>query len=80
MYSTKKVAEQYGISEHLVRGMAREGILPAENDGGRWQLGEEATEILDDLVDTEPDADAEDYDAQPADDEVSDSWDEDDDE
>ena len=71
MYSTKKVAEQYGISEHLVRGMAREGILPAENDGGRWQLGEEATEILDDLVAAE---DGEDDDGDYGDEDSGEDW------
>jgi len=79
VYSTKKVAAQFGLSEHLVRGMAREGLLPAENEGGRWQLGLEATEILDDLVDGEPDDDGEaDEDLSP-DDEASETWVEDDD-
>lgn len=77
MRSTKKVAQQYGLSEHLVRGMAREGLLPAEQEGGRWHLDEEATEILDDLVEVEPANDVEEYENDVADGEEA--WDEEDD-
>ena len=80
MYSTKKVAAQYGISEHLVRGMAREGLLPAENEGGRWQLAEEATEILDDLVESAPDMDGEPEEELSIAHEDGGTWDEDDEE
>ena len=70
MYSTRKLAEKYGLSESLVRSMAREGILPGEQEGGRWHMEEDAAEILDELV-------------EPAEDDHEDeddggSWDEDD--
>ena len=50
MHSVRKIAERYGLSEALVRSMAREGVLPGDQEGGRWQMDEEAVEILDDLV------------------------------
>jgi excisionase family DNA binding protein len=42
MFSVKQTAAQLEVSEQRVRNMIYDGILPAERDGMRWLIFEEA--------------------------------------
>ena len=46
-YSTKDLADRFAVSNDLIRYLAREGMIPAQQVGGRYFFGTDARHLMD---------------------------------